>query len=203
MYITLVRSLLEFGSAIWNPTAKGMLEVVESIQRKATNLLTNNPPRWKNNYKNYKERLVECHLLPLSYRCEITDIILFLRSINTANGYNCLNYVKFRVVCIGPATPAQRHGQTLIPVKTKYASSAQFYPCRITKLWNSLPFRMREKLISLDDKDKIKRTLIPYYFNRLNSVFDPTNTCTWVHSCSSRHYQGTKKASTLFLTYML
>ena len=183
LYITLVRSILEFGSTIWNPTSKGLMELIESIQRKATSLITNNPPRWRPNYKSYKHRLTECNLLPTSYRREITDIILFLRSLNTANGYECNKYLKFRIAGAGPTTRSQHHGLNIIVPNTKYAASAQFYPCRLAKLWNALPIKLREKLIHLDDKDKIKRVLIPYYFNRLNNIFDPNNTCTWVHAC--------------------
>ena len=145
--------------------------------------MTNNSPWWKPNYKNYKDRLLQCNLLPTSYRREITDIILFLRSLNTSNGYECLNYLKFRVTGSGPATRMQRQGLTLTGPISKYSSSAQFYPCRLTKLWNSLPYRIREKLIIMDDKDKIKQVLLPYYHDRLIRVFDPESTCTWVHSC--------------------
>ena len=73
-------------------------------------------------------------------------------------------------------TRSQRHGLNIIIPNTKYAASAQFYPCRLAKLWNALPIKLREKLIHLDDKDKIKRVLTLYYYHRLDSIFDADNT---------------------------
>jgi hypothetical protein len=183
LYLTLVRSILEFGSTVWSPTSKELLSLLESVQRKATHIIVNNKPRWIEGYKNYKERLLECNLLPTSYRREITDIITFLRSFNSNTGYDCFKYVKFQVAGEGVTTRNQARGLTLIVKQTKLLVSAQFYPVRLTNLWNSLPYHLRERLIPLDDKEKIKRVLLPYYYKRLQDYFDPDNRCTWVHNC--------------------
>ena len=183
LYLALVRSVIEFGSVIWCPTTKELIEIIESVQRKATNIITNNAPRWTPNYKNYKERLLECNILPTTFRREITDLIIFLRSRNTNTGYNCTKHVTTQISADGPATRNRRRGLNLQTRVQKHSTSAQFFPTRLTKLWNSLPLKIREKLLPLDDKEKIKRVLLPYYFNRLRTSFDPNDTCTWVHCC--------------------
>jgi hypothetical protein len=183
LYISLVRSVIEFGSTIWSPLSKELLSTLESVQRKATNIIINNKPRWIQGYKNYKERLIECHLLPTSYRREINDIITFLRSYNGNNGYDCTKHINFLVAGEGPITRSQARGLTINIRATKLQASAQFYPARLTNLWNSLPYHLREKLIPLDDKEEMKKVLLPYYYNRLQDIFDPDDTCTWVHKC--------------------
>ena len=183
LYITMVRSIVEFGSSIWSPTSQELIKYVESLQRKATNIITNNPRRGNPNHLDYKTRLQICNLLPLTFRREMNDLILFLKSLNASNGYNCSKYVKFQVATTGVRTRNQTRGLTIKIPPNRYAASAQFYPVRISKLWNSLPIKLRQKLIGLDDKDKIKQVLYPFYKQKFTSTFDSDNICTWLQVC--------------------
>ena len=75
-YINMVRSILEYNSPIWSPQDKEGLKDLERCQRQATNFIVSNVFRTLPNYKDYKTHLQECNLLPLSFRCEIADLIL-------------------------------------------------------------------------------------------------------------------------------
>lgn len=183
LYNSLVRSIIEFGSLIWSPIDKESIQLLESLQRKATNLITNNAPRWSNLYKNYKTRLIECELLPTTFRREIKDIIFFLKSLNSDTGYNIHHDFIFQTRGPGLLTRNQARGLTLKIPKLKMQSSAQFYPTRFANLWNKLPLGLRELLIGKSDADQIKRILVPYYKDRLINAFDPDDPCTWVLSC--------------------
>lgn len=109
------------------------------------------------NCLDYKAWLLACNLLPLTIRREIIDPIIFLKSLNASNGYDCTKYIKFQVAREGVTTRNQNIGLTIKSILHRYSASAQFFPFRISKLWNSLPILIRQKLIGLDDKDKIKR----------------------------------------------
>ena len=80
-YMTTVRSILEYNTPLWSPVTRDNIMVIESIQRKATNYITNNPKRPAPNRLEYKERLIECKLLPLTYRREIYDLVFFVKSL--------------------------------------------------------------------------------------------------------------------------
>ena len=95
VYVSMVRSLVEFGATIWNPTTKDLVQYVESLQRKATNILTNNPPKGAPNCMNYKTSLQVCNLLPLTFQREIIDLIMFLKCLNASNSYACSKYIQF------------------------------------------------------------------------------------------------------------
>ena len=110
-------------------------------------------------------------MLPLSYHREIADLVIFLRSLNTGNGYECTKYLKLRLAGAGPITGSQHHGLTLTVPSTKYCS-AQFFPCHLARLRNILLIKIREKLIHLDDKDKIKRVLVAIFFIDIGQLLD-------------------------------
>lgn len=67
LYLTLVRSILEYRFIIWCPITKINMRHIESVQRRATKLITGNL------YASYADRLVQCDLIPLTFRCEMLD----------------------------------------------------------------------------------------------------------------------------------
>ena len=74
-YITMMRSILEYGSSIWSTTFKYLIINIERIQWRATNYILKNPKRPNPLHIDYKERLQTLNLLPLSYRREILATI--------------------------------------------------------------------------------------------------------------------------------
>ena len=80
-YNTLVRSILEYNTVIWNPSTKDNIQALESVQRMATNYITCNARRPSPLHIEYKDRLLQCNLMPLTYRREVYDLIFFIKSI--------------------------------------------------------------------------------------------------------------------------
>ena len=182
-YITMVRSILEYGSPIWSPTYKYLITALESIQRRATNYILNNPKRPSPLHIDYKQRLQQLKLLPLTFRREILDLKTFLKIWNSPNKLGLDKLLQFSAPSEGRVTRAMASGLTLKYTKTRLATTAHFYPYRISMTWNKLPYNMRLSLRYLTDSEKIKRILNQYYYARLSERFDPINTCTWVTHC--------------------
>ena len=182
-YMTMVRSILEYGAPIWSPTFKYLIVAIENIQRRATNYILKNPKRPNPLHSDYKKRLIELNLLPLTYRREIIDIQTFLKTWNNTNKLGLNNILDFTKPNQGPVTRAMAGGLTLRCKQTRLISTAHFYPYRLTLIWNKLPYDTRLKLRYLTDPQKIKRIIKPHYINRLKEHFDPENTCTWVTHC--------------------
>ena len=63
-YVSLVWSVLEYASCLWSPISKELIKSLETIQRKATNLILNNPFHDAPNHLSYKQQLKELNLLP-------------------------------------------------------------------------------------------------------------------------------------------
>ena len=61
LYITLVRSQLEYASSLWSPYTVKERALIENVQRRATKFILHYPGR----DLSYKDRLVKLHLLPL------------------------------------------------------------------------------------------------------------------------------------------
>ena len=64
LYVTLVRSHLEYASEIWSPKSVTLIKL-EGVQRHATRLLVPN--------LTFNERLQQLNLLPLVYQREVKD----------------------------------------------------------------------------------------------------------------------------------
>ena len=103
-YIAMIRSIIEYGSPVWSPSKKNLRKEVEAIQRKATNFIMSNPRYDSPNYVDYKTRLITLNLLPTSYRREMIDITLFLKSIHNKTNLDLSEYLHFPDRQLGPRT---------------------------------------------------------------------------------------------------
>jgi hypothetical protein len=182
-YIALIRSVLEYGSPIWNPRYKNQQKTIEDIQRKGTNYILNNERYDHPEHINYKTRLQILDLLPTTYRREIHDITLMLKSINGNTNMKLKDNIRYIDRPTGPRTRQQTHGTKLFTFTTNLDRSRHFFTHRVIDTWNALPDSIRLALRNTDNTLVIKQHLIPYYKQRLTNVFDPYNQCTWSSIC--------------------
>ena len=73
LFKTLCRSILDFGSQLWSPQNVTFIRKVESIQRSMTRYILNDY------VLSYTDRCLLLHLLPLSYRREVSDLLFFIQ----------------------------------------------------------------------------------------------------------------------------
>jgi len=182
-YISMVRSIIEYGSVVWNPKFKHNIYDIESIQRKATNYILNNPPYYSPNHIDYRDRLIQLKLLPTSYRREILDIIFFLKCLHGKTCFNISEYVSFVNRDRGTRTRQAELNTRLQINRTNLDSTAHFYPYRITKIWNALPHTLQTILKPLSEPLVMKQFLVPHYQTKLLMMFDSEDTCTWISWC--------------------
>ena len=82
IYVSLVRSHLSYGSESWAPqSCVRDVKLLESIQRRATRFILN-CSKDPNNRPNYKSRLIELNLLPISYWMECRDLCFMFNYLN-------------------------------------------------------------------------------------------------------------------------
>ena len=89
LFTALVRSDVEYGSSLWSGTSECNLQLIEGIQRRATNYILHYPDL------DYRERLTKLKLLPLSLRREIMDLTFFLECKLDLCDHNLNNFVVF------------------------------------------------------------------------------------------------------------
>ena len=179
-YQALIRSTIEYAPPVWSPRLKTQLKEIEAIQSQSTNYNT----RYDSpHYLDYKTRLIRLKLLPTSYRCEILDITLLLKSIHDKTNLDLTRYIHLPNRLIGPRTRLQDNSTRMTISKTKLDSTTHFYTYRICKIWTSLPQILRQSLINIHEPLVIKQHLLPYYRNKLVNVFDTENQCTWTSCC--------------------
>ena len=75
VYKCLIRSVLDYGSPVWNPSTKKYRQLLENVQRRATKLV----PELK--MLSYQERLRELNLPTLYYRRNRYDLIQLFKII--------------------------------------------------------------------------------------------------------------------------
>jgi hypothetical protein len=182
-YVSLVRSILETSSQVWSPTDKDNINKLEKVQRKATSYILNNPHVTKPGYKNYRDRLLETNLLPLTYRREIADLAFLCTHTNNNNTLDMNEFLTQNIRNVGATTRTQTRALTYQLPRTKSSQSDNFFPRRVSRLWNSLPDNLRETLNHQTNSTIVKQHILPLYRVELSNLFDPDNTCTWIHTC--------------------
>ena len=162
LYVTLVRSHLDYASEIWSPKSVTMIKRIEGVQRRATKLMLPN--------LNYNERLKRLDLLPLVYRREVKDLSTFYKL--KSGNFNC-SFNSYFQFCSDERLRSHASNKLKINrVKTEHFKGTFFN--RIPYLWNNLPDALRTTNCSVFS---FKRLCTIFYKDR---VFDPDHpNVTW------------------------
>jgi hypothetical protein len=172
LYMSMVRSNVEYCSQIWSGTSRSNVIKIERIQRSATRFILNYPN------SDYKERLQTLNIMPLSYRREILDITFLYKCINGHFNVDISKFVSFS---------CNKNYQTrntldnlhLCTPHCNTESGKKLYYNRIVSIWNMLPYSIRNSTSVFNFKSSVNE----HYNNLLNSRFLSDNVCTWTITC--------------------
>ena len=128
LYCTLVRPILEYGSVIWSPHLKKDIDLIESIQRRATRVCL---PKLRN--LTYTDRLTTLNLYSLAYRRKRGDLIQVYRILNGLDNIDATNFFVF--------ADKYTRGNNYKLTKGFNAKSVRYnvFSQRIINDWNNLP----------------------------------------------------------------
>ena len=127
-FVTYVRPILEYSSAVWSPHTVGMINSIESVQRRFTEKLCGM------SFLTYDERCACLGLDRLELRRLQCDLITCFKIIH---GFNCLKSEEFFTLCGVQTTrghPFKLHVQHYRIDARKY-----FFSSRVVTIWNQLP----------------------------------------------------------------
>ena len=137
LYLSHVRSALEYCSPVWSPYLVTELSSLEKVQRRATTFILND---FSDIF--YKDRCIKLSLLPLSYCREIHDLCLFL--FNCIHGKVNCNFLNFNnLVDTSTGRRSVQKGTLLKRPRVKTTIFYISYFNRIVKTWNILPDSIR------------------------------------------------------------
>ena len=159
-----------YGSQIWRPLLIKDMKPIESLQRRATKYILNDYT------SDYRSRLIQLNLLPLSMQLELNDICFFIKSLKLTysnNSFNISMYTSFSV----NLTRSGSYRKLIQPL-VKSNRDKQFYFNRLPYLWNSLPPIDLSLSFSC-----IRKKLIDIFWDSFLKRFNPDNHCTYYFSC--------------------
>ena len=173
LYTSLVRGILEYGTPVWSGMTVHDTIRTERIQRAATKFILHYPDT------DYRERLMQLHMLPLTSRREYLDLSMFHKYCNgLLLNVNAENYVTFLKNNIVTTRNNEVNNKVCIPLTKTVACQKTFF-VRIAFLWNSLSNELR----SLEDIKLYKRELYKMFLNHVDKYFKPDIVCTWHLIC--------------------
>ena len=92
LYFSLVRSHLLYCSPLWRPHLLVDIKNLETVQRRDTKYIVNNPNM------DYRARLIHLNMLPLMMQYEIADIMFLIKSLNNATDrFNIEKFISFSI----------------------------------------------------------------------------------------------------------
>ena len=168
LYVTLVRSLLSYGSQVWRPTLVKDIVSLERIQRRATKFILSDY------YSTYKDRLIKLSILPLAMYLEYLDISFMFHCYKDAGG----NFDLFSYVSFVHSNTRTANLNKLLHNTPHSTLSSRFYFNRLPRLWNKLPvFDLSQSIDTLCIK--LKKFLWSHFLDN----FDGNNPCTFSFMC--------------------
>lgn len=166
LYLTLVRSQFEHCSPVWRPNGSYMISKLENFQKKCIKwILKEEEKSYCNNI--YLRKCKQLNLLPLLYRFNINDLILFHKIVNEKIPVDLPNYL---TLFDGQTRLRTTHLDSLSLVSnvnsrtigTNNLNKSFFF--RTHALWNSIPFDIR----NTSDISQFRFKINKYYWD-LNS----------------------------------
>ena len=148
LYIAIVRSLFEHCSPIWRPTSENGLNKFEKIQKRAVKFILNEQYASYSDTE-YKEKLYELKLLPMSLKFLYTDLSLLHKIVYSHIPLQLPPYLHMynRLSDFTRTTRFQSERDDLHIVCTERArleSFEQSFFYRTHLAWNLLPLSLRE-----------------------------------------------------------
>ena len=168
LYVSLVRSNLEYCVPAWAGLNKKNTIAIERVQRAATRYILGYPD------KSYKDRLNLLKLLPLSYRRELFDVNFLFRCVNHLYDLDVSGYVNFTHNNIVNTRNTSDITMLCIPT-CKTSAFKKSYFNRIVNIWNTIPTSLR----CVNDFIYFKRHLLYFYIQFYYKDYDPERSCTW------------------------
>ena len=161
-----------FPSPVWRPYLVKDSAVLKKLQRRATKYILNYPCNM-----DYKNRLVNLHLLPITLLLEMQDILFFIKLLKfPPDNFSLSEFITF--------IDSNTCSSSLWKIKSVYTSlpklstTSHFYFYRIVRLWNSLP------PLDLDlSFPSLKHAVYNLYWNYFISHFDISLSCSWYRVC--------------------
>jgi hypothetical protein len=178
LYISLVRSVISYGTQVWNPYLRRDRMKLESIQRHATLYMLNYTDL------SYVERLNEANLLPLSFLREVYDLTMFFGMIHNLLDVDLNRY--FSIDHNLRRGRSELHAFGIVQRKYKHNHCAYFFNNRILETWHRLPVWIKNIQPSglIQNCNAFKAALLKHYKMELGMVFDTNDLCTWVSWCN-------------------
>lgn len=149
LFISWVRSKLEYASCFWNPTTHLWSDRLEAIQRRLARRLLPSLP-------NYRSRLLVLELLPLWLRRGIQTLYSIHSAISNGLLRNLQTRTHIHDTRIGSSSISQSH---LSPADTHAFITAKGIP-----LYNSLPLAIRDAPTVSIYKSKLSKYMADTYF---------------------------------------
>ena len=178
-YLAVVRSLFEHCSSIWRTTADDLTNKLESVQRRAVKWILSEHYHHYNDYE-YIKRLKDLDILPLKYKFDFTDLVLFHKIFYDDSVVKLPSYLRplnedetnrLRSTIIPPNRLNENPTTTSLSsmrsnkldqlslkctVDAKSPSFKISFFFRTHILWNLLPTVVKETVSSTDFRNKLK-----------------------------------------------
>ena len=136
LYKALVRPHLEYAVQAWNPVSKKNIDLLESIQRKASKLI---PGIYK---LSYTDRCKVMGITNLANRRRRGDLIQMFKFVHNIDNINWIDPIKFRSDRVLANDPNSRNHQFRIITDNKCTTRKNFFCKRCVLDWNSLNINM-------------------------------------------------------------
>ena len=129
------------------------------------------------------------NLLPLMYQHELNDLLFFIKSYKTPSAYfNIREFVQFN------SSSTRSFSASKLVHQTSFTNTDRhFYFCRISRLWNSLPY-IDMNLPHITIKNKLTR----YFWSHFLDNFDINNSCTFHFCCPCSNCTNLTRPTPLF-----
>ena len=126
-FITYVRPVLEYASSIWSPTAVGLIDLLESVQRRFTKRL----PGYYT--LSYRDRLSMLNIDSLEVRRLYLDLVLVYKIIFGLIDFDSSKLFKMNT------NPTRGHPYKILQEHGIVDVRRNFFALRVVRVWNSLP----------------------------------------------------------------